>query len=56
MNDALLGDATAGGDRTRLDIAHLTVSGDSPLANAIRRRHWEIAHPEETVVTHDSMI
>jgi hypothetical protein len=56
MGDALMGDATVGGDESWLDIAHMTVSGDSPLAHAIRRRHWEIAHPEETVATHDSMI
>jgi hypothetical protein len=56
MGDALMGDATVVGDKSWLDIEHMTVSSDSSLAKAIRRRRWEITHPEETVATHDSMI
>jgi hypothetical protein len=55
MGDALMGNAMVG-EKSRLDIARMTVPGDSPIARAIQRRQWEITHSEEVVVTHDSMI
>jgi hypothetical protein len=56
MGEIIMEDAVMFEDKSWLDIVYTTAAGDSPLAHAIRRRQWEIAHPEETVATHDSMI
>lgn len=55
MSELLTGDATFR-DHPTFETACLTVSGDSALMVAIRRRQREIEHSEVVTVGHDAII
>jgi hypothetical protein len=55
MSELLTGDATFR-DHPSFEIAGLTVSGDSVLMVAIRRRQREINNSEVVTVRHDAII